>query len=444
MQYWRLLRIAAVAMLLLPSACLGQMTRPHLVSPAGGETWSAGSSHRITWRAPSAVQAVGIEWSTDGGATWAPIAGRDGVEAVVVPSAAGIANSFIWKVPEAPGTRFSLRIINAEDPTMTDQNTGGITVGPSAEVAYKWICATENAAFAPRDGAGMIVYRDAMWLLGGWNPRDKVNFPSICNSEVWRSTDGAEWAMINKQAPWEGRHTAGYANHDGKMWIVGGDCNQGRYQNDVWTSEDGVEWTLVNDSVPWGPRALHHTVVFDGYIWVMGGQTLPQFAPAEQRYYSDVWRSRDGVEWEMLTDRAPWGPRGMIGGNVVLHGRMWLLGGGTYDTPSIPTREFHNDVWSSADGVEWECHTEAAPWAPRQYHEVAAFDGRMWVMEGYLKETGNRKDVWYSADGVNWYEVPDTPWLPRHAASVFVYDGGLWMVAGNNMTPDAWKLTRAE
>jgi hypothetical protein len=94
--------------------------------------------------------------------------------------------------------------------------------------------------------------------------------------------------------------------------------------------------------------------------------------------------------------------------------------------------------------VNWECHTEAAPWAPRQYHEVAAFDGRMWVMEGYLKESGNRNDVWYSADGVNWYEVPDTPWLPRHAASVFVYDGGLWMVAGNNMTPDAWKLTRVE
>jgi hypothetical protein len=66
----------------------------------------------------------------------------------------------------------------------------------------------------------------------------------------------------------------------------------------------------------------------------------------------------------------------------------------------------------------------------------------MWVMEGYNARGGNRKDVWYSQDGINWYEVADTPWNPRHAASVFVHDGALWMVAGNNMQPDAWKLTR--
>jgi hypothetical protein len=63
-------------------------------------------------------------------------------------------------------------------------------------------------------------------------------------------------------------------------------------------------------------------------------------------------------------------------------------------------------------------------------------------MEGYHREGGNRKDVWYSEDGKNWIEVPDTPWPARHAASVFVYDNALWMVAGNNMTPDVWKLVR--
>jgi hypothetical protein len=106
----------------------------------------------------------------------------------------------------------------------------------------------------------------------------------------------------------------------------------------------------------------------------------------------------------------------------------------------MPARKFFNDVWSTADGVRWEQHVEAAPWEPRQYHEVAVFDGRMWVLEGYYR--GNRNDVWYSADGVNWYEVPNTPWKPRHAASVFVHDGALWMVAGNNMESDVWKLRR--
>ncbi|HJN15750.1 MAG TPA: hypothetical protein QGH10_09680 [Armatimonadota bacterium] len=317
--------------------------------------------------------------------------------------------------------------------------------GSAMAQEYVWEEVTLEADFAGRDGAGIVVYEDKMWLLGGWNPGDKVNFPAICNSEVWSSTDGAEWTLKLLKAPWEGRHTAGYAVHDQKMWIVGGDCIAGEYQTDVWSTADGVDWTLVNPKVPWWRRVLHHTVVHDQKIWVLGGQTLPGFIASEDEdiYYNDVWCSEDGAEWTRVTEHAPWAPRGMIGGSAVMNGRMWLLGGGTYDTPDHPQRLFYNDVWSSADGVNWECHTEAAPWEPRQYHEVAVFDGKLWVMEGY-EGVANRKDVWYSEDGTNWTELKDTPWAPRHAASVCVYDGGLWMIAGNNMFPDAWKLTRRE
>jgi hypothetical protein len=132
----------------------------------------------------------------------------------------------------------------------------------------------------------------------------------------------------------------------------------------------------------------------------------------------------------------------MIGGVAVFRNRIWLLGGGTYDTPKIPKRKFYNDVWSTADGVRWTQHTAAAPWAARQYHDVAAWDGRLWVLEGYAG--ANRNDVWHSRDGVNWEELPATPWKPRHAASVFVHDGSLWMVAGNNMESDVWKLVRRQ
>ena len=161
---------------------------------------------------------------------------------------------------------------------------------------YEWRCVTENAAFAARDGAGALVFQDKMWLLGGWNPGDKVHFPLICNSEVWSSADGASWTLENPQAPWEGRHTAGYVVHNDRMWIVGGDCNQGHYQNDVWSSADGIHWDLANDHVPWAPRVLHYTLAFDGRIWVMGGQTIPNFADADEVFHNDVWSSDDGVK----------------------------------------------------------------------------------------------------------------------------------------------------
>lgn len=325
------------------------------------------------------------------------------------------------------------------------------TGGKDATMPYKWIKITEKAEFAPRDGAGALVWSGKMWLLGGWNPADKTHFPRTCNNEVWSSKDGAAWtlekantfldASFDHSRDWEGRHTAGYVVFKDRMWIVGGDANQGHYQNDVWNSADGKSWTRVTNQVPWGPRALHHTVAFKDNIWVMGGQTLPQFAPEKEVFYDDIWNSPDGVNWTKVTPKEPrWPQRGMIGGTAVFKDRIWILGGGTYDTPQQPQRKFFNDVWSSADGVNWQCHTAAAPWHPRQYHEVAVFDGNLWVLEGWNK--GNRNDVWYSADGVTWHELPGTPWPPRHAASVFVHDGALWMVAGNNMNSDVWKLVR--
>ncbi len=332
-----------------------------------------------------------------------------------------------------------------------ESKSGSTSVAPE----YEWIQFAPNAPFAPRDGAGALVFDQKLWLLGGWNPRDKQHFPRICNNEVWSSTNGEAWSLIKPNTfldanfdstkDWEGRHTAGYVVFENKMWVVGGDPIQGHYQSDVWNSTDGKIWRQVNRGapVPWSPRVLHHTLVFKNKIWLMGGQTLPPFAPAKEIFYRDIWNSADGVHWKPIEPREPyWSARGMIGGSVVFKNRMWILGGGTYDTPKVPDRNFYNDVWSSADGVDWTRHLDAAPWSPREYHDVAVFDNRMWVLEGYGKTGGNRNDVWYSSDGVNWRELPNTPWKPRHAASVFVYDNALWMVAGNNMESDVWKLIK--
>jgi hypothetical protein len=318
---------------------------------------------------------------------------------------------------------------------------------------YRWTKVTDHAAFAPRDGAGALVFKSRMWLLGGWNPGDKQHFPRICNNEVWSSVNGADWTLekpntffdnnFDARSDWEGRHTAGYVVYQDKLWIVGGDVNQGHYHFDVWNSANGRNWELVNRDrpVPWGPRALHYTFVHRGKIWVLGGQTIPQIAPAGEALHRDLWTTTDGIHWEQVHPEGPyWSARGMIGGSAVFNNQIWILGGGTYDTPKYRERNYYNDVWSSAGGIRWEQRLASAPWAPRQYHDVAVFDNRLWVLEGYAK--ANRNDVWHSADGVTGRELKDTPWKPRHAASVFVFDNALWMVAGNNMESDVWKLQR--
>ena len=142
--------------------------------------------------------------------------------------------------------------------------------------------------------------------------------------------------------------------------------------------------------------------------------------------------------WVQINARAEFAPRDGAGA-LVFNDRMWLIGGwNPKDKVHFP-RICNNEVWSSADGRNWDCHLEHAPWAARMMHEVAVFDNRMWVLEGH--DGANRNDVWYSSDGVEWHELPGTPWKPRHAASVFVHDDGLWVVAGNNMESDVWRLT---
>jgi len=352
--------------------------------------------------------------------------------------------------------------------------------------AYRWSCVSSEVAWSPRDGAQLVSFQGKLFLLGGWNQyagertdlagAGTGSFESEVCSEVWCSDDGGRWYLA-ATAPWSGRHMHGAVVHDGHIWVIGAENGT---PDDVWKSKDGVHWQLVAATVPWPERGNQLVTVFDGSIWVMGGQTGAAgqsnfvadlkagkpFPPAPPPL-CDVWRTKDGLRWELMTDDAPWAPRGMItganGGVPVLDGRMWILGGGYVGTggttlstlrydheqqPRLETRLFHNDVWSSADGREWICHLAdgMAPWPARSYHDTAAWDGKLWVLGGHrgvadhaaeIGTDGNRNDVWYSADGEHWQKLPLTPWSSRHACAIHVHDDALFLAAGNAVTISA-------
>ena len=420
--------------------------------PRLGATWQVGSAQVVRLVVDPALETSypGATWfatadvSIDGGPF---VALDDGLART-----ADAARIIRWNLTAPAGGELRLRAqLTALDPAAAPLDVSAlgspevmVSLAPSGlRACYTWSLVTADAAFAPRDGPGALVKDGRMWLLGGWNPLDPEHFPEITVNDVWSSADGLTWRedVPNGSTDlWSRRHKAGYAVFDDALWVLGGDLSTGAMQPDVWRSPDGITWREVSAAAPWGQRVLHMVWVHDGALWVMGGQTLPQFGgPAEARLYNDVWRSRDGADWELVLEHAPWSPRGMMGGEAVHRGRMWLLGGGTYDMPELPARRYERDVWSSHDGITWQHDLIEAPWAARQYHEVAVWDGRLFVLEGY-DGLGNRADVWYSDDGVSWYELVDTPWAPRHAAAVFVHDGALWMVTGNNLTSDVWRL----
>ncbi len=117
------------------------------------------------------------------------------------------------------------------------------------------------------------------------------------------------------------------------MYLFGGEdgftCESGErcppYYNDVWRSRNGADWELVTAEAPWAPRPGHQVVKVWNKFVLFGGFGLSTdptnpFAPANPM---DTWISRDGAHWEQV-DGAPW--------NAVTPGEV------KYDFAAIVTR----------------------------------------------------------------------------------------------------------
>lgn len=300
-----------------------------------------------------------------------------------------------------------------------------------------WVRATEHASWPARDSAGEAVFRERLWLLGGW-----FNSYSEPPRDVWSSADGVRWELANAQAPWKHSDLPTTLVFDDRLWLLGG-WHNGRLPgasagNQVWASENGADWELVTDEPGWRPRLGAAGAVFQGKMWLLGGV---------ERYYdgtaadlrSDVWSSEDGRHWEQATAQAPWAPRAYHAA-AAFGDRLWVFGGGNY----LPEYEAHRDVWSSPDGKHWTCITAEAPWSPRIWFSAAVYRQQLWLLGGWSNHPyRNWNDVWHTADGERWEALQTSSiWSPRHEHSAFVFQDRLW-VAGGMVRPlvnDVWYL----
>ena len=201
-----------VSILLASAIWVGMTSKsvaaPAPSSPATGDTWAVGSQHRVIWTSTDLASdaKIRLDFSADGGKTWSEIV-----------ATAPNTGQFVWRIPNAMTREGRVRLSTGG----TSEVSESFAVIPSQARSYRWKNITTKAAFAPRDGAGALVFRDKLWFLGGWNPGDKKHFPRICNNEVWSSADGANWVLekpntfldrtFDSGKDWEGRHTAGYA-----------------------------------------------------------------------------------------------------------------------------------------------------------------------------------------------------------------------------------------
>ena len=300
-----------------------------------------------------------------------------------------------------------------------------------------WVRATAAAAWQPRDSQGELVYRDQLWIFGGW-----FNSFAAPPRDVWSSADGKAWTKVTAPAPWIHSDLPMTLVFADQMWMMGGWYN-GRLKghsasNQVWSSTDGVTWNQATARAGWSPRIAAAAVVFQDKMWLLGGTENYYFGD-QKSLRNDVWYSSDGRQWHQATAEAPWAPRAYHQ-TVVLNDRIYLFGGGNY----VPQYAAYHDVWSSADGIHWRRETASAPWSPRLWFSAVVYRQQMWVLGGWSNNPStNWGDAWYSADGRTWREFKtDVVWKARHEHSALVHQDKLWIAGGHArpLSSEVWSL----
>ena len=302
-----------------------------------------------------------------------------------------------------------------------------------------WTRVAKQAGWRPRDSQGGVVYKELMWILGGWFSNEEA-----CPCDVWNSRDGKRWELITKAAPWKHGDLPVTLVFKDMIWLMGGWYNgllaDNSASSEVWYY-DGIQWSRATQCAGWTPRLGAASVSFKDKMWILGGIEDYKMwiyslegnngSAHKNCLKNDVWCSEDGRNWELVVNDAGWSPRAFHQA-AVFRDKIWILGGGSYDSEI----QMLNDVWCSEDGINWICIDRKMPWGKRIWFPVVVYRDHIWVLGGFscdsnLDQHINYNDVWFSRDGAKWDQfMSDDIWTARHAHSAFVFRDKLWIAGG--------------
>lgn len=233
----------------------------------------------------------------------------------------------------------------------------------------------------------------------------------VIAATVWHTASRfyPDWEIVRETAEFSIRDTSQPFVFDDAYWLSNGYLTNYTAYRDLWRSKDGREWEIVNEATPYDTYSA--MAVHNGYIYAAK---------------NTVWRSKDGVEWEQLTSRGPTDFPGSLPMMRSFNGHLWF---------------FHLDEVSySKDGVIWT-RVEEIPFGRRASYAVEVFNDALWLFGGgrfepssppeqqYPERTA-MNDVWRSEDGSHWEKMADAPWEPRMWPSTVVYEDRLYVVGG--------------
>ena len=199
-----------------------------------------------------------------------------------------------------------------------------------------WETLAEKSNLPARVFYGAFVFKDKIWLIGGWDGKNYYN-------DVWNSRDGVNWTRIAEKTAWTPRTARVVFVFKDRIWLLGGGVIDGEKMDnpnagkEVWSSVDGINWMEVKIN---SPRQIGGTpAVFDNKLWLVGGNRN------DGNFSSAVFVSEDGVNWQEQS--APWSPRGAVAA-WVFDDKLFMTGGKySYTEPNGEIKfVYSNDVWA--------------------------------------------------------------------------------------------------
>ena len=295
----------------------------------------------------------------------------------------------------------------------------------TAKAEKEWVLASSSNHWQARSMFGATLFTNNVWLTGGSSNFDGVN-------DEWKSENGVDWTLVTDDAPWGYRFAHQTVVFKDELWLYGGKTGEWVQlpQKDIWKSQNGVDWIWLNNNAPWLRRDNHGCIVYSNKVWILGGGCATNDLDASTIITNDVWSSTDGLNWKSETSAAQWAPRTEFSA-LTFNGKMWVIGGFIhfYEKPDVR----FSDVWSSSDGTNWTLVTDNAPWGKRSSGEVVVYENKMFLLGGYTDSESWKNDVWTSQDGSNWtLETAAAPWHPRAGHRCLVKDDTIWLMGGYN------------
>lgn len=189
-----------------------------------------------------------------------------------------------------------------------------------------------------------------------------------------------------------------------------------------------------NSTSTWKARDAQTVITFNNEMYLFGGlngnaSVEPNGTVKywESEYFNDIWKTADGVNWTKISDKAPWGKSRSMSA-VVFNNSLYVFCGWNADT-----YKYNNSVWKSDDGINWVTVKPVNSKFPEREGQVAlVYNDRIWIFGGVnfaTRETYN--DVWTSSDGIEWQEVSKTsPWTARYDHAMSIFQDKMYLTGG--------------